>query len=121
MIEVLTIHGGYPESYLLHIGQTRYKYDLRVSKAPFDNCQSFTVGSAYQFSNLNNSMVKLTLRKMYELTDKKLMIIDLNKGYFERVKSILKPYYYKMSIKNYVSTNGSKMVMCHVYLDINKI
>jgi len=93
------------------------KGTLLLSKTPFHNCQLFTIGNGQLFTSSSNEEVKVIMEKISNITTKKLMLLDL-KGLVtvNKVKDKLKPYITKFSRKKYISTNGSEMYTCHVYL-----
>ena len=93
-----------------------------VTNHSFLNCQVFTIGAAY---NMIGSS-KLTIKKLFKyittkICAKKQVVIDIKQSQLDDMKKTLKPIYKNFRIKKYISTNGSKMVICFIVLDLKKI
>lgn len=99
------------------IERSRYE-NILITQHTFLNCQNFTLGNSQLLLKFKDAEIKEFLTKIKSIITKRIMILDL-KG-LENVKAIqakLKHYSTKFYRRKYISTNGSEMYICHVYLN----
>jgi len=99
------------------------KFDdlIKVVHSPSGNCQSFSLMYAKQLGYLDEYELSKFLEEVYDLTDKMQMIIDLNLDISEGLLKQLEPFCKNIQKMQYESTNRSKMVLCLIQIDLNKI
>lgn len=88
---------------------------------PTLNCQLFTVGNIESLVNLRKQeYIDKIMSLLKEYVGKQIMAIDVREKYLDTILEKLKPYYDKVEVKKYTSTNKSRMAICLVYLNIYK-
>lgn len=95
--------------------------NFRVFESPFGNCQSFSIIMAKELKFVDDADMRQLLKDIVKLTQRKQMVIDLNKDKSDDVIKKLEPYALNIISTPYVSTNGSNMIMHIVQLSYEKL
>lgn len=114
------LHKTFPQVYE-YSKQTKYGSTNRIMMMDyaFSNCQSVS------FMNAQNLLI-LPLYEFKQLfilfwekacNSRRQFVMDINRGHLAEMKKLFKPYMTKFVTKDYVSTNGSPMVICIIHLD----
>ncbi len=126
-LEVKPVGSSIRHMFLLYIYQgTWLKYYIGISTDGFDNCQTFTISSAYVLTVLPLTISKRILSYIfYKLANNKSqLVIDVNKDYIKKIKALFIPYIredLKITTSEYISTNESKMALMIIPLDREKM
>lgn len=122
-IEVDWNSGLYSHAEII-VNFSNYEYlSFSLHEFPTRNCELGILGYSEKFLNIgdNPEIIKKVLKTIYYQIDLTLLLIDIEQSYLDKMKKLLKPYCKKINVKNYISTNNSKMVLCLLYLDLDKI
>jgi len=107
-----------PEKFKISIlNKVGFTYSFRYDVNPTGNCQ---LSSAIGINNVLSILDKYTFRDLLikirrEHFSKRILMIDINKCYFKKIKEWLAPSVIMKEIE-YVSTNGSHMVVMFLKL-----
>lgn len=114
-------------NFTIKLGDRSPRQFISVLPGAQDNCQTNILGYPYDIvdPNINSPYTKEDrknwLKTILQISQRKQLLLDINEKWLNKLRNALKPYYTKFIIKRYVSTNGSKMIICIVQLDIDKI
>ena len=92
-----------------------------IHKEPNGNCQTFGIAYADEFAAYSREDMKDILKAICRKVSKYQMLLDITEEDSFDILKVLKPFSKKQSIKRYLNTNGSKMMLVRVILDRNKI
>jgi len=93
---------------------------IQIVHSPFGNCQTFSLMQAKQLRHLSDPELSLFLETACRVTDKTQMVIDLQYIMAEKILPKLKPLCKDIQKIEYISTNGSNMVLCLVKINLDK-
>lgn len=84
-----------------------------VYTSPFANCQLCTMSPvANLLATKDTDMIKALLKVIYGTVQKRMFAIDMQKNYEVSILERLQPYISSVNKTDYLSSNGSAMVMC---------
>jgi len=95
--------------------------DTYLYSSPVGNCQTFSIAYVYKLLGLSNESIKLLLRKIYEDVCRKQLLIDVKLEVSDKAIEVFTPFSTNIISTPYKSTNGSRMVMHIIQLDVTKI
>jgi len=110
----------YPYVYQVRFNDKYYR-SIYVIGSPLSNCQTFSIGSANNFSQLDKEQVSDVLKLIYGKVKKKQFIIDIKDTHKDSILKSIKPFLSSIKKKSYISTNQSKMILCICVLDLAKL
>lgn len=120
---VKIISEAYPRTFAV-LDKLRVFHELiYICTSPTSNCQSISIG---QIDNLvTKTYTKEEIEYIFELIwtrcGKSQVILDIKECYLKSVLKILKPFIARKYCRKYISTNGSKMNLIIIQLDVDKL
>jgi len=84
---------------------------IRVINSPHSNCQTYSFKNINLLLHLKENEVYNVLKKSYDFTYKKQILIDVTNRENKKVLKLLEPYYNIVFSNKYESSNTSIMVM----------
>lgn len=112
-------HAAYP--YIWDIRPDDKSLDFYLISSPFGNCQTSCLNYAKYIKGFEDEDIPKLIKGILELVPKKQMVIDIRMEDSPEVIAKLKPYFENIISTEYVSTNGSNMVMHLIQWDSNKV
>jgi len=117
MITIKEISKEYPKTSAICIDDYPVFY---VNHSPTANCQIFSLGNTYQIIAHKKSIAKI-LSTIYNFVGKPQFFIDIEKIVKKEIIEILEPYTIRIIETPYINTTGTKMVLCIIQLNIDKL
>ena len=100
----------------------KYSSEAYLFQSPTSNCQMFSLAYAECIIGSSEEDIKLLFYKLYHrILAKKQFIIDVKQDKSDAILNTLKCIMKKKNSMKYVSSNGSKMVLHIIHMDIKKL
>jgi len=95
---------------------------LTVSHSPFANCQNFAINNAYLLKFIDSrGTIKQFLQQLFNLVKKRMMVIDIKESQLESIEKAMTPYSKEIIVTKYNNANKTKMAICIIHLDQDKL
>jgi hypothetical protein len=117
MITIKEISKEYPKTSVICIDGYNVFY---INHSPTSNCQIFSIGNTYQIIEHRKAISKI-LSTIYDFVGKPQFFIDIEKIIKKEIIAILEPYTIRIIETPYTNTTGTKMVLCIIQLNIDKL
>ena len=114
-LEIVSLYDGYPE-----VVSIQESGSLFIS-SPTGNCQNFCINNTIELTNLSESDLKKIFSDLYIRWGKTLFIIDIKDERRDYIFNTFNFLILKHLEMPYTSTNGSHMILCLIYIDIDAL
>lgn len=92
-----------------------------VARNTFANCQTVTIGSAYKLAEIPKYAFERLISIIYSIIGKRQLVIDVTNNYKKSILKTFEDISSNIQSLDYISTNGSKMVIIIIHLSDSKL